>query len=73
MVELQPSKLVMGVRFPSPALYAPVAQGTEQRASNPLLSLSRGFRALQNRLGGATAALLLPSQIRGLTPAARKR
>jgi hypothetical protein len=35
MVEPQPSKLVMGVRFPSPALYAPVAQGTEQRTSNP--------------------------------------
>jgi hypothetical protein len=35
MVELQPSKLAMGVRFPSPALRAPVAQGTEQRTSNP--------------------------------------
>src|ERR671916_2170849 len=35
MVELQPSKLAMGVRFPSPALRAPVAKGTEQRTSNP--------------------------------------
>jgi PAS domain-containing protein len=34
MVELQPSKLAMGVRFPSPAPRAPVAQGTEQRTFN---------------------------------------
>ena len=45
MVECQPSKLITRVRFPSPAPFfcqkwqtsVPVAQGIEQRTSNPLV------------------------------------
>ena len=73
MVELQPSKLVVRVRFPSPAprqhelkilrekvdtlARAPVAQGIEQGTSNPQVAGSNPARRAQEFFGTSYAML----------------